>query len=401
MDIEKEKELAASSAAVAAAYDDDEEEDDEADFDPYAANSDDDDDDDNSEDDDDNEEDGTKDHVVLNGTIHLNDDGRVIYSGTWSLQSEMDSYLSFVSPNSKPRKPPKFKLKSQDVCYPPRSSSSSACPQQKSSDGGNGNDNGNGKGKSRSKSSMVLFDIHRPTLAKEPPAAVTGAGDEDKSSITALTIPTRRTMIFDGFFFEPLPPPTTADHGNHGKKIKERDVEVFFTTVENENSSPSSSAVAYRISGRGYNDYGPFVLDGTYNPPPQSTVSNEDKEGQQQQQRRSCAKVECNKSYGSGGMTKATRSTSGSGGGAAIANNGKRSRRNRDDGMYDEDFDEKADHHEVNELCMDAGLSIEELRRKYYGGGGGGDEEESGDGGGKVVAKRPRLDSSDDDECGF
>ena len=81
---------------------------------------------------------------------------------------------------------------------------------------------------------------------------------------------------------------------------------------------------------------------------------------------------------------------------------------------FPEDFDEKADYGEVSELYEDATMSVEELRRKYYGGGGGGgggngeggegvdEEEDIGDGGGKMSpAKRPRLDESDDDECGF
>ena len=66
---------------VASLYDDDDD-DDEADFDPC--------DDDDDEESDDDEEEEEKDCAVLTGTIHLNDEGRVIYSGTWCMKSEMD-----------------------------------------------------------------------------------------------------------------------------------------------------------------------------------------------------------------------------------------------------------------------------------------------------------------------
>ena len=67
----------------------------------------------------------------------------------------------------------------------------------------------------------------------------------------------------------------------------------------------------------------------------------------------------------------------------------------------------KTDFCEVNELCEDAGLSIEELRAKYYGGGGGGggDGGDDEDGGGKVKAPSPHMKGArleeDDDDCGF
>ena len=116
------------------------------------------------------------------------------------------------------------------------------------------------------------------------------------------TLPTWRTMIFDGFFFEPLPAgvsetsslpagkyshgdgsPAKHHHHQHGKKIKEREVELFFTTTDNMDSGdkgneggnnveslndPSSpqlgqptaaATVGYCISGRGHNDYGVAV----------------------------------------------------------------------------------------------------------------------------------------------
>lgn len=331
---EREKILAEYKAAAAAGFND---EDNEADFDPAAYDSEED--AEFSGDDESEEEEAEPDPVVLNGSMHLNDEGRVILSGTWALQSQLiQEEKDSLNVNKPLKKHPKFKLKSQDKCE---------------DDAGNN-------------SKLLLFDICRPTLCKAPPST---AGNDDINT----SLPTRRTMCFDGFFIQPPPETDTPKNGSDDnneqqkqeKKIKERDIEIFFTY--------DNDAGSYRLSGRGYNEYGPFVLsDGTY------TVHSGGKK----------ARVKCNKTYGSGGDAKGTQSGS------------KRSRRSsNDDDSFDDDFDEKADYGEVNELCEDAGLSIEELRAKYYGGGGGGND---ADGDVKVSAsKRARLDDSDSDECGF
>lgn len=387
-----------ASVATAGGLDDEDEfeDDDEADFDP---NNDDDDDssNDDGDSDDDGEEEQPKDHVVLNGTMHLNEEGRLIYSGTWAMKSVLDkekqeqeaSAKNGSLEGTKPKKHPKFKLKSQDAFYPPSTT-----------DNGNGNtgdgaskknDGNNEKSKSSRRGPVTLFDLHRPTLSKQSD----GGKDTNEEEL-----PTRRTMIFDGFFFEPLPeessPPQKDDNGkhhhhhhhHHGKKIKERDVELFIIR-----DTSSTTTEKYTISGRGYNEYGPFVVEGTYTVVDNGSNNNK-------------ANVICNKTYGVGGTSKTTRS-----GGAASAKakggGSKRSTSHRyanedDDDSFDDDFDEKADYGEVNELFEDATLSVEELRRKYYGGGGGGDNNDNDDdGGGKMAAKRARLVESDDDECGF
>lgn len=397
-----EEERAAILAEYKAALQDDGDdfEDDEADFDPANYGSSEEDDDDSG---DDGEEEGTSDYCVLTGQIHLNEEGRVIYAGTWCMRSQLD----IEKESGKVTKHPKFKLKSQEVCHPPSSSM--------------GDDNPDSNGKLLKVG--ALFDVRRPTLSKLP------SGDAD-GDITASSLPTRRAMVFDGFFVEPTPASASSEQGEataakpeengkhhhhhqHGKKVKERDVELFFI-MENKDGGD----VIYRISGRGYNDYGPFVLDGTYNATPPTAKPDKPDNGKGEEEGKHhhhghkhhrvvglTASVVCNKTYGSGGSTKdeegATRSGS------------RRSRRcnNADDDSFDEDFDEKADYGEVSELYEDATMSVEELRRKYYGGGGGGggddeggddEEEDIGDGGGKMSpAKRPRLDESDDDECGF
>ena len=104
---EREKILAEYKAASEAAIFN-EEDDDEVDFDPsdgeFSG------DDDSSDDDDDQE----PDPVVLNGSIYLNDEGRIIYSGTWALQSQLNEEdKDILGTKVSHRKHPKFKLKSQ------------------------------------------------------------------------------------------------------------------------------------------------------------------------------------------------------------------------------------------------------------------------------------------------
>jgi len=345
---ERAKILEEYKAAAAAADDDDNE---EVDFNP--ANYDSENDDEfTGEESSDDEEEAIVDPVVLNGTLYINDEGRIIISGTWCLQSQLVTESQDLMCTKPVIKHPKFKLKSQDRVYGtsgPSSLSQSSNEEKKSR-------------------RSVLFDIHRPTLSKLP-----STESDDNNSI-----PTRRTMCFDGFFLQP-PSPSEADTPakQQDKKIKERDVEICFTTIANNTST--------NVVGRGYNEYGQFVLSNGIYTPPSAGASG------------SRAKIKFMKTYGSSGDTNTKETRSG-----AV----KRSRRHNDDDSFDDDFDEKADYGEVNELCEDAGLSIEELRAKYYGGGGGGDGDDDDDGGGKVKAaspqmKRARLEEDDDDECGF
>ena len=342
---EERAKILAEYKAAAAADDDDNE---EVDFNPANYDSENDDEftgDEESSD----EEEAIVDPVVLNGTLYINDEGRIIISGTWCLQSQLVTESQDLMCTKPVIKHPKFKLKSQDRVYGtsgPSSLSQSSNEEKKSR-------------------RSVLFDIHRPTLSKLP------STDSNDNSI-----PTRRTMCFDGFFLQP-PSPSEDDTPvkQQDKKIKERDVELCFTT--------GNDTSTYNVLGRGYNEYGQFVLsNGIYTPPPTDAISG------------TRAKIKVMKTYGSSEeSTKETRS-------GAV----KHSRRHNNDDSFDDDFDEKADYGEVNELCEDAGLSIEELRAKYYGGGGGGDDGD--DGGGKVKSaspqmKRARLEEDDDDECGF
>ena len=257
--------------------------------------------------------------ALLNGTLHLSDEGRLIWSGTWCMQSEYNQ-------NNEGKKRPKFKLRSQEVFC----SLSSLDKLEENGDGEN----------TSSKRPPQLFDFDRPTLT-----TLTKNG--------STPLPSRRTILFDGFFL---------DKSEEGKKIKERDVEVFF---QHENNG-------YAVTGRGYNGFGPFTLSGTYAPDANSKVLN------------------LLKTYGSGGNAKDTN----------VARGSKR-RAEADSEDEEVEYEEKAGYEELFELTEDANLSVEELRRKYYGGGGGGDEKEGDGGGGKLPAKKQKLEESDDSECGF
>lgn len=345
--------LAEYKASVAAANNDDEDDfddEDEADFDP------DDDDDEEGEDDDEEEEEASEepDYVVLTGSIHLNEEGRIIYAGTWCMKSELDS----ADNQQQHKKHPKFKLKSQEVYAPP------TCDEIIRS------------GKKN------IFDVRLPTLTK----------NKESESIT------RRMVIFDGFFFDKPPPATeegstpnekngekTSNGSSSPKKIKERDVELFVSVLDSDEVDKEGDTT-YRIAGRGQNEYGQFVVDGRYTPP---TILD----------KHSKATVICHKTYGVGGDAKETR---------AAKKGSKRKARPSDDDSFDDDFDgeERADYTELIELSEDANLSVEELRKKYYGGDEDEEDDEDNeddDGGGKMsAAKKPRLDEeSDDEECGF
>ena len=61
--------------------------------------------------------------------------------------------------------------------------------------------------------------------------------------------PSKRTMLFDGFFFTP------EEEGH--KKIKERDVEVTFSIKQDKEEE-------FDVKGKGSNEFGAFSIDGNY-----------------------------------------------------------------------------------------------------------------------------------------
>ena len=109
---EERAKILAEYKAAAAADDDDNEED----FNPANYDSENDDEFTGDESSDD-EEDVIVDPVVLNGTLYINDEGRIIISGTWCLQSQLVTESQDLMCTKPVVKHPKFKLKSQDRVY--------------------------------------------------------------------------------------------------------------------------------------------------------------------------------------------------------------------------------------------------------------------------------------------
>lgn len=431
-------------AARACLYDVEEDDEFDADFDENNESSEEEDEDSEEEDSDSGEDDDEGDHAILTGTIYLSDEGRVVFSGTWCTRSELDredkeataasaSVLASSSPISKRtgrRRHPKFKLRSQEIYR----GDEKECLSSK----------GDSNNKKRSGRKTALFDPRRPTLSSESPR-------QDGEAV----LPPRRTMVFDGFFFEasdensPQDGVATKENKHHhrhsnGKKIRERDVEVFFSVVEDDeeggngtnsgdetNQSGSvkdGKTPAFLIAGRGYNDFGPFILEGNYEPPlatlppPAGGDSTSANGGNgEKMPPPPTAAVVCRKRYGMGGHAKKRTRASDAPSLSSPSQRQKqgntrgsvRPHRLRDDEGVD-DLGEGADFSELVELTEEAGLSIEELRRRYYGegeskggaasmmGNGKSGVDDDDDGGGKLPAKKkPRVEESDDDECGF
>jgi len=206
---------------------------DEADFDPA--------------DPDDDEGTAVLECAVLTGSLHLNEEGRLIYSGTWCMKSELNAEEATIKKNSK------FKLKSQDSFYP-------VSDESVLSDG------------------RTLFDFDRPTLSQ-------AAG--------ASRLPEQRLLVFDGFYFEASPAnsaeASNGDKPQQGKKVKERGVEVAIAC------DTSGIPPIYKIAGRGSNEYGQFGIEGTYTPP-----SNDEGKGEGSKRckhKGPSAKAVCRKTY--------------------------------------------------------------------------------------------------------
>ena len=108
---EERAKILAEYKAAAAADDDDN----EAEFNPAFYDSEND--DEFTGDESSDEEEAVVDPVVLNVTLHINDEGRIIISGTWCLQSQLAAESQDLMCSKPVKKHPKFKLKSQDGVY--------------------------------------------------------------------------------------------------------------------------------------------------------------------------------------------------------------------------------------------------------------------------------------------
>lgn len=145
-------------------------------------------------------------YAILQGALVLNDEGRLVFSGTWCMKSDLDNAdgttLSGQSTDVTKKKT-KFKLKSK---------------QQLS-------------GKN--------FSLANPLLADLKP----------------------RVILFDGFFNT-----DATDTIEPYRKIKERDVEITFSQGVNGKNGDSSSSIL--VKGQGTNDFGSFNIEGIYRPVP-------------------------------------------------------------------------------------------------------------------------------------
>ncbi|KAL3758667.1 hypothetical protein ACHAWU_005253 [Discostella pseudostelligera] len=424
---------AASSSSAAAArgggvkYDDDfdhynDDHDEDLDFDPSASDDDDDDDDEQDDDDDDEEEDYDEDYeeaaaatsnddpVILEGSIYLNDMGKIIFTGTWCLNSQLPSKSTENGNNNKGdgvlsderRQKQTFRLESQNTFTAPPNPSSIV----------------NELGPAIENNSGILHEYERMNAEEakiKAPNMFDSAGNIKESILAKMNGPRnafdvryptmdrlgtfdgvlpknayiterRSPILFDGYFIEP----NDSNNSDKKKKVKESNVSIIFSLDEMQFDNPQR----YDINGSGMNEYGAFQIDGSYYIP-----------GQEGDCKSGMASVWCSKTYtfysGGGGGAKARRKRGG--------------KKNNDDDDDDDDDDallEKADYAEVGELYEDATMSIEDLRRKYYGGGGSGagddgmDDDADDDGGGKMPAVKksrpsPAKDDSDDDDCGF
>ena len=162
------------------------------------------------------------------------------------------------------------------------------------------------------------------------------------------------SVEMDGYFTT-----DAADAIQPYRKIKERGVLITFRYKQKEAN--------YEVRGKGTNEYGSFLLEGTFDPP--ATASTETKYW-----------LQCKKYY----ETQATYDDDDD---------------DDDEASGDEDG---ADMAELTELQEDSQLSIEELRKKYYGGSA----KEEDDDYKPPAAKKPKLvfnaeDDDDDDEYGF
>jgi len=296
-----------------------------------------------------------KDAIILQGSLYVNEEGRCIYSGTWTMQRDLkegkqqtrgaeDDKGEDGKNNNKEKKKTKFKLKSKKQL------------NDESEDGSN-----------QAKKTSLLTLIGRN-------------GDCGESSDKPQSI------LFDGFFVT-----DETDSIQPHRKVKERDVEITFSRILNPPARGSSNSTnrgdglsskrRYRVDGRGGNEFGAFSIEGTYTPCQQHDEEKKGEVGGMSMPQ----SLSCRKWY------------------TPIIKPKKR-RREEDEYGSDDDDDyeisgDEADFEEVIGLQSEAGMSIEELRKKYYGGGETLNVE---DGISSTANKRNKvMEDDDDDGCGF
>lgn len=229
---------------------DDEDDDDDEGHHPNASDSYDHEDDDDEDNPDKASTQSNEHYAILNGHLTLNDEKRLVYSGTWCMKKDLALQDSL---DDAEKKKTKFKLKSKQVWGM------------------------NGK-----------FDLLNPLSSSS------SSGKKQKKT---------RIVFMDGFF-------TTdkTDTIEPHRKIKEQDVEIIFSQGvpmkrdalkkkgdqkgEQEEESSSCSQACFVINGRGSNDFGNFTLEGIYCPDAKD---------------QNCQELKCSKRYAFAGATKRGR----------------------------------------------------------------------------------------------
>ena len=302
-------------------------------------------------------------YAVLSGNLILNEEGRLVYSGTWCMKKDLEENQRI---DEAERKKTKFKLKSKQNLN------------------GKANATGTGTGK------VHVFDLANPLLLV----------GEKKA----------RTVLFDGFF-------TTdkTDTVQPHRKVKERDVELIFSQgvpmVKDgkggkDDDDESKKEACFVVKGKGSNDFGAFSLEGIYCPNANAKTEGKDT-GTGTGTGTGSHPLTCSKRYG-------------------VASGSKRGR-DYDDSEEDYEISgdeaEAADMTELVGLADDNEMSVEELRKKYYGGTCSEEQDGDGDGDGNgkeetkskqtnekekdskaPATKRSKIvdeDDDDDDGCGF
>lgn len=310
-------------------------------------------------------------YAILNGSMYINEEGRLIYNGTWKMKVPPASTTDKPDTNGKKKKT-KFKLKSKQ----------NMLKQQNQI----------------MKSKLSFFDwIYPLDFTKE-------ALEKSKSPQNHS-----RSLLFDGFF-------TTdeTDTVQPYRKVKEHDIELNFQMTsswierkdgKDDSASDSKQLVQkIRISGKGANEFGNFAIEGNYDSS-QKTSKEKDAVVDQDKKQNSggygVVEVECSKKY-------------------IIIPAGRKRGRAYDDSEddYEMSDDGGADYNELIGLHEEAEMSVEELKQRYYSGGDGEkttkNDSKAGENGanssssGKTAGgsdasskKKPRMMEEDDDGCGF
>jgi len=364
--------------------------------------------------------------VVLHGSLYINEEGRLVYSGTWTMRRDLDK-LQKDENNSKQeqelQESPSRSLKSSSSPSPEGKQATVLDKQRKrkfklkSKKQNNRNDRGGSE-------CTAVVNLNNPLLMVSSDGDH-GCNDEKeamKKSEKDLS-QCSRTILFDGFFAT-----DETDTIQPYRKVKERDVEVTFSLF---NSSKSNNAQVaennigdvdvknyplkqrFQVKGRGSNEFGAFSVEGVYTPTttpitPMTNGKDQVVNGEgDNDDKKLVEKKEVEEVVGEKGKISSSQQalicrkwyT------PTIASKKRRQEQLHNKNWSEDDYeisgeDEGADYEELVGLHEEADMSVEELRKRYYGGelieGGKG-----GEGDNESARKKSKVIEDDCDGCGF